>query len=346
MAESKKQVRVWADGCFDMVHWGHANAIRQAASTGDYLIMGVHSDAEIRKNKGPPVMNEEERYRAVEACRWVNEVVRDAPYTTSIKVMDEYKADFCVHGDDLVLAADGKDSYHEVKAANRFVTVPRTEGVSTTQLVSRMLKLTAPTVPETATSLSASPYTGASGVFASSRRISQFANNKDPKPTDVIVYVNGAFDLFHVGHIDFLEKARALGDYLVVGIHDDEVVNKRKGSSWPILTLYERALSLLSCRYVDEVIFGAPLEVTEELIRQYRIGIVAAGTVRDPAPLEAPDAQEARYSVAKARGIFKLIESPRDLTATKVVDRVLADRAMYEERNRKKEAKELASLSV
>lgn len=81
--ESNKRVaRLWTDGCFDMMHFGHANALRQGkvwkmlmcfffsillTSTifqemyGDYLVVGVHSDKEIEKNKGPPVMNEEER---------------------------------------------------------------------------------------------------------------------------------------------------------------------------------------------------------------------------------------------------------------------------------------------
>ena len=50
---------------FDMVHFGHANACRQAKACGDYLIVGVHSDEEITKHKGPPVFNEEERYKMV-----------------------------------------------------------------------------------------------------------------------------------------------------------------------------------------------------------------------------------------------------------------------------------------
>ena len=45
----------------------------------------------------------------------------------------------------------------------------------------------------------------------------QFADNKSPKPTDRVVYVAGAFDLFHIGHLDFLEVARKEGDYLIVG---------------------------------------------------------------------------------------------------------------------------------
>jgi ethanolamine-phosphate cytidylyltransferase len=62
------------------------------------------------------------------------------------------------------------------------------------------------------------------------------------------VYVAGAFDLFHVGHLDFLEKARAEGDYLIVGLHTDPIVNRYKGSNYPIMNLHERVLSVLACK--------------------------------------------------------------------------------------------------
>jgi len=58
---------------------------------GDVLVVGVHSDAEILKNKGPTVMNEDERYRAVIACKWADEVVKDAPYTTQLDYLDKCK---------------------------------------------------------------------------------------------------------------------------------------------------------------------------------------------------------------------------------------------------------------
>ena len=51
----------------------------------------------------------------------------------------------------------------------------------------------------------------------------QFSTGKEPKPGDKIVYVAGAFDLFHVGHLDFLEKVAELGDYVICGVHTDPV---------------------------------------------------------------------------------------------------------------------------
>lgn len=68
------------------------------------------------------------------------------------------------------------------------------------------------------------------------------------QPGDKIVYVAGAFDLFHVGHLDFLEKARQEGDFLVVGLHTDPVVNRYKGANYPIMNLHERVLSVLACK--------------------------------------------------------------------------------------------------
>lgn len=60
-SEKKKRVRVYMDGCFDLMHFGHANALRQAKALGDELVVGVVSDEEIIANKGPPVLSMEER---------------------------------------------------------------------------------------------------------------------------------------------------------------------------------------------------------------------------------------------------------------------------------------------
>ena len=51
-----------------------------------------------------------------------------------------------------------------------------------------------------------------------------------------------------MGHIEFLKHARSLGDYLIVGVHEDEVVNRVKGTNNPIMALHERVMGVLSCR--------------------------------------------------------------------------------------------------
>lgn len=68
-------MRVYLDGCFDVMHYGHANALRQARMLGDELVVGLISDVEIRAAKGPPVMNYAERKTLVGSVKWVDEVI-------------------------------------------------------------------------------------------------------------------------------------------------------------------------------------------------------------------------------------------------------------------------------
>lgn len=351
---SRKPVRVWADGCFDMMHYGHANALRQARELGDVLVVGVHSDAEVLRNKGPPVMNEAERYAAVRACKWADEVVEDAPYSTSLEWLDRYNIDFCVHGDDLVTDANGHDCYDEVKKAGRFRIVKRTQGVSTTDLVGRMLLLTKDHLPievrskedkkdlsptnQIAVVRNQSPYTGVSNFVPTTQTLVQFAlGSRAPTSADKIVYIAGGFDVFHVGHVEALLKAREFGTFLIVGIHDDATVNYHKGGNLPLMNLHERVLGVLQCRYVDDVITGAPWKITKSLIETLNISVVVQGSVSD-----YPDEESDPYSVPRQMGILKLFDSPSALTTTGIVDRILTHRAKYLERNAKKEKKEVA----
>ena len=87
--------------------------------------------------------------------------------------------------------------------------------------------------------------------------------------------MSGSFDVLHKGHIEFLEKAKKLGTYLILGLHDDETVAHYKGSRFPILNAQERTLNMLANKYVDEVIMGAPWKVSEHMIRLLNISVVA-----------------------------------------------------------------------
>lgn len=69
-----------------------------------------------------------------------------------------------------------------------------------------------------------------------------------------LVFTNGIFDLLHVGHLDYLEKARALGAQLWVGLNSDESARRLKGARRPIIPQMERARLLLALRPVDSVI--------------------------------------------------------------------------------------------
>lgn len=184
----------------------------------------------------------------------------------------------------------------------------------------------------------------------SSRRIAQFAEGShDPKPTDKIIYVDGAFDVFHPGHIALLKKARELGTYLIVGVFSDDVVSKHKGGNgvWPIMNMYERALGALSCRYVDEVLLNAPWDLTEDIIRNHKISVVVAGNGEDEyAKLTAADWEQHYAAAKKMPNVFHSVDSGSNLTTTQVVHRIVANRQQYEERNRKKEAKELSEMNA
>src|SRR4051812_30711497 len=84
-------------------------------------------------------MNESERYAAVAACKWVDEIVENAPYVTHLDTLDKYNINFCVHGEDITTDEFGNDSYAAVKSAGRYETIKRSEGVSTTEIVGRMI---------------------------------------------------------------------------------------------------------------------------------------------------------------------------------------------------------------
>ncbi|MFM8569630.1 MAG: D-glycero-beta-D-manno-heptose 1-phosphate adenylyltransferase [Candidatus Kapaibacterium sp.] len=83
-----------------------------------------------------------------------------------------------------------------------------------------------------------------------------------------IVFTNGCFDILHAGHADYLARARAHGDLLVVGLNSDSSVRRLKGASRPVNTERERALVLDALRVVDMVVVfdeDTPLELIQEV---------------------------------------------------------------------------------
>lgn len=238
---------------------------------------------------------------------------------TYLPWVSHYGCKYVVHGDDITSDSDGNDCYRFVKAAGRFKVVKRTPGISTTDLVGRMLLCTknhfVKSVRKTLAGEEGSGSPEERKAFADDllQRIQDYATDesglqrgpqvwtwlgsgeakidnevaeagsfeslvdgKGPKPGQRIVYVDGGFDLFSSGHIEFLRKVTELEEaegrrrgwyepeqrekrlqefnedydpaYIVAGIHDDGVINHWKGLNYPIMNIFERGLCVLQCR--------------------------------------------------------------------------------------------------
>ncbi|MCC7306755.1 MAG: D-glycero-beta-D-manno-heptose 1-phosphate adenylyltransferase, partial [Acidobacteria bacterium] len=90
------------------------------------------------------------------------------------------------------------------------------------------------------------------------------------------VFTNGCFDILHRGHIDLLERARALGDKLIVGLNSDDSVRRIKGAGRPVQDQASRQAILLGLKSVDEVIIFDEL-TPENLIHKIKPDILVKG---------------------------------------------------------------------
>jgi D-beta-D-heptose 7-phosphate kinase/D-beta-D-heptose 1-phosphate adenosyltransferase len=93
-----------------------------------------------------------------------------------------------------------------------------------------------------------------------------------------VVFVNGTFDLLHLGHLALLTEARSHGDRLVVGVDTDDRVRQRKGPGRPVQDQATRAAVLRALRVVDEVHLFSTDEQLRDLVKETRPAVMLVGS--------------------------------------------------------------------
>jgi rfaE bifunctional protein nucleotidyltransferase chain/domain len=132
-----------------------------------------------------------------------------------------------------------------------------------------------------------------------------------------VVLTNGHFDLLHVGHLDYLEKARALGDALIVGVNQDSTTFQHKGPGRPIVPDAERARLLAALVPVDAVVlFAEP--TADTLIEQLRPDVYVKGGDYAHKPL--PE----RTAAARVGAQIALIDYLPGHSTTALIERIRA----------------------
>jgi rfaE bifunctional protein nucleotidyltransferase chain/domain len=99
---------------------------------------------------------------------------------------------------------------------------------------------------------------------------------KEREKEKKIVFTNGCFDIIHAGHVDYLEKAKSLGDFLVVGLNSDESVKRLKGPTRPVNPVEQRKKVLQALKPVDLVIVFEE-DTPERLIKEIKPDVLVKG---------------------------------------------------------------------
>ena len=132
-----------------------------------------------------------------------------------------------------------------------------------------------------------------------------------------VVLANGCFDLLHVGHVRYLEDARAFGDLLIVGVNGDDAVRRLKGPGRPLMPAVERAEMLAALRAVDHVVVFED-DTADRLVALLRPAVHAKGT--DYTAESVPE----RASVLAAGGRVAIAGDAKQHSTRDVIAEILA----------------------
>ena len=127
------------------------------------------------------------------------------------------------------------------------------------------------------------------------------------------VYTDMAADMFHVGHLNLIKRAKEFGDYLIVGVHSDRDMEKYKRT--PIIPEDQRYEIIESLKYVDEVIRGAPLVMSEGFIMSRKIDLIVRGD-------DITEEHKRQQYVPIKMGIMRHVPRTPDISTSDIIERI------------------------
>lgn len=227
----ERKIIGYTTGVYDMFHIGHLNILEKAKSMCDYLIVGVSTDELVQKEKNKtPVIPYAERAEIVGSIRYVDQVV---PQENKNKKEAWEK----FHFDKMFVGSDWQGTPQWKKFEEEFaplgveiVYLPHTDGISSTQLTAFIKK--------------------------ELEEIDAIHSNGGGSS---IGYTTGVFDLFHIGHLNILRRAKERCDKLIVGVSTDENVMSYKHKN-PTVPFDERIRIIKAIKYVDYVVEQADMD--------------------------------------------------------------------------------------
>lgn len=124
-------MKIWTNGCFDVLHIGHIELLKFAKSLGQHLIVGIDSDTRIKKIKGKsrPINNQQNRKNFLQSIRYVDEVIIFNDENELNNYVDKLSIDIIVVGDDYIHKKVIGSEHAEVKF------FPRISGISSTDIL-------------------------------------------------------------------------------------------------------------------------------------------------------------------------------------------------------------------
>lgn len=139
--------------------------------------------------------------------------------------------------------------------------------------------------------------------------------NELQKAGKQVVFSNGCFDILHAGHVDYLEKSRDKGDFLIIGLNTDDSVKRLKGSNRPINDENSRARVLAALGFVDLVVLFNE-DTPFELIKSLKPKVLVKGKDYEISNIVGADI------VLENGGKVETIELTEGLSTTSVIDKI------------------------